>query len=261
MRRGLSVFTVRSALTHDWVEKGAKLMSQTSIDVQRLTELASARRNRFYYGKLMDVLHFSMEQQYVLAKEWLYNRAVLGPGVVCGLQVEPLSNASGDGIVVRSGMAIDAWGREIVVPYDVPLVPLALTDQCGQTSQQSMQFAAKLMIQLCYSECLTDFAPALVNDPGCCCGGDCEAGTVVESFCLKVQLGTGTPVTEPCLDDVWNGIQAGTLHDVLCTLAEACPTNPSDPCLTLANVTATTNADGTMAVSIDNRTPRLIAPT
>ena len=71
---------------------------QNTMDERKLSGLTPARRNRYYYGKLMDVLHFSMEQQYVLAKEWLFNRAVIGPGVVCGLDVQavsvPLATAS-----------------------------------------------------------------------------------------------------------------------------------------------------------------------
>src|SRR5215471_17172291 len=224
----------------------------------QLTELAPARRNRYYYGKLMDVLHFTMEQRYVLSKEWLYNRAVLGPGVVCGLGVDPLTTAAGNGIVVRAGMAIDGWGREIIVPDDVSLVPLQLTDQCGQPSSGGSPggtLPSQVMVQVCYSECQTDFSPALASDD-CGCG-DCEAGTVVETYCLKVAAGTAPAVTDACADDVLNGLKAGKLHDVLCTLSQTCADVPADPCLTLANVTVA--ADGTL--TIDSCSPRLVAPT
>jgi hypothetical protein len=225
---------------------------------RQLTELAPARRNRYYYGKLMDVRNFTMEQRYVLAKEWLYNRAVLGPGVVCGLGVDVLSTSAGNGLVVRAGFAIDGWGREIIVPDDVSLVPLQLTDQCGQPSSGGSPggtLPSQVMVQVCYSECLTDFSPALASDD-CGCG-DCEAGTVVETYCLKVTGGTAPAVTNPCADDVINGIKAGKLHDVLCTLSQACGAVPADPCLTLANVTVA--QDGTL--TIDSCSPRLVAPT
>jgi hypothetical protein len=222
------------------------------------TELAPARRNRYYYGKLMDVRYFSMEQRYVLAKEWLYNRAVLGPGVICGLGVDPLSTSAGNGLVVRAGLAIDGWGREIVVPDDVSLVPLQLTDQCGQPSPAGTPagaLPAQVMVELCYSECQTDFSPALVSDD-CGCG-DCEAGTVVETYCLKVTSGTAPAVTDACAADVINGLKAGKLHDVLCALSQTCTALPQDPCLALANVTVA--QDGTL--TIDSSTPRLVAPT
>jgi hypothetical protein len=218
------------------------------------TELTPARRNRYYYGKLMDVHHFTMEQRYLLAKEWLYNRDVLGPGVVCGLVVEATTTAAGNGLIVHAGLAIDGWGREIIVPQDVTMVPLQLTDQCGQPSAGAA-LPQQVMVQLCYAECQTDFSPALVSDE-CGCGS-CEAGTIVESYCLRVTAGTAPAVTSPCAEEVIKGLKAGKLHDVLCSLSQACNPLPADPCLALANVTV--GADGTLTV--DSRSPRLIAPT
>jgi hypothetical protein len=232
-------------------------MSLMPTDLGQLTELAPARRNRYYYGKLMDVRHFTMEQRYVLSKEWLYNRAVLGPGVVCGLGVEHFSTSAGNGLVVRAGLAIDGWGREIVVPEDISLVPLQLTDQCGQPSSAGTQCRTppQVMIQLCYFECQTDFSPALVSDD-CGCG-DCEAGTVVETYCLKVTAGTAPAVKDACATDVINGLKAGKLHEVLCALSQTCAALPPDPCLTLANVAV--GKDGSL--TIDSCSPRLVAPT
>jgi hypothetical protein len=229
-------------------------MSQQTIDERKLSELTPARRNRYYYGKLMDVLHFSMEQQYVLAKEWLYNRAVLGAGVVCGLGVEPLTTDAGKGVVVRAGLAVDGWGREIVVPEDVALVPLELTDPCGSPATPS-DLPEESRIELCYAECLTDFAPTYVSDD-CGCDGGCEAGTVVETYCLRVREGHGDAVDVPCIDGVLEGIKAGDLHKVMCELTATCAPDPDDPCLTLANVSI--NADGNL--EIDSCSPRVIAP-
>ncbi len=231
---------------------------QNAMDERKLAGLTPARRNRYYYGKLMDVLHFSMEQQYVLAKEWLFNRAVIGPGVVCGLDVQAVSGPTGNGLVIKSGLAFDGWGREIVLPDDVQLVPLAVTDQCGTPQPPSTDpLPSQLIVSICYAECCTDFAPALVSDPDCGCGGDCEAGTIVETYCLKVLPGTAPPVTEPCADAVMTGLKSGNLHQVLCSLSQTCTATPDDPCLTLANVTVAD--DGTL--TIDSCSPRTIAPT
>lgn len=233
-------------------------MSQNAMVERKLTELIPALRNRYYYGKLMDVLHFSMEQQYVLAKEWLYNRSVLGSGIVCGLGVDPITTSAGNGVIVRSGLAIDGWGREIIVPNDVPLVPLALTDQCGAPVQQQpgQQLPSKVMVQVCYDECSSDFAPAMVNED-CGCGDRCESGTVVESYCLRVLAGSGPAVTLPCLDAVKKALSAGDVHAALCGLSKTCTPDPDDPCLTLANVAVGANG----ALTIDDCTPRAIAPT
>jgi hypothetical protein len=230
-------------------------VAHTAADERMLTGLHPARRNRYYYGKMLDVSHLSMEQRYVLGKQWLFNRAVIGPGVVCGLTVEPLTTAEGSGVLIRSGLAFDGWGREIVVPDDIAIVPLALTDPCGEPTTKSLP--AKVTMQICYRECDTDFAPAMVNDPSCGCGDDCEAGTVVETFCVRVVAGTADEVTMPCLDDVKAAMSSGDLHAVLCELSKQCAPDPDDPCLTLANITVA--GDGTLTV--DDCGPRMIAPT
>src|SRR5687767_12237196 len=84
-------------------------------------ELEAPRRNNFYYGKLMDVLHFQMEQDYGNAKRALMNRLGLGDGVLCGLAV----TAVDDTICVSPGVAVDALGREIVVAAPVCIDPWA----------------------------------------------------------------------------------------------------------------------------------------
>jgi hypothetical protein len=232
-------------------------VSHTAIDERMLAGLVPARRNRYYYGKMLDVFHLSMEQRYMLGKQWLFNRAVVGPGVVYGLGVEAVSTRDGNGLVIRSGLAFDGWGREIVVPEDIMLVPLRLTDQCGAPVNPPDRLPERLTVQICYHECPTDYAPAMVSEPGCGCDDDCEAGTIVEAYCLKVLAGTAPDVTEPCLDVVRRGLDAGDLHGVLCELSKAAPPEVDDPCLTLANVSVA--ADGTLAV--DDCGPRVIAPT
>src|SRR5258705_5142121 len=81
-------------------------------------------RNRYFYGKLLDVYHFELEQDYSNGKRWLLNRLISGYGVVCGLDVQPADKVRG--VKVTSGIAIDRAGREIVVPRtSVPIeVPL-----------------------------------------------------------------------------------------------------------------------------------------
>lgn len=229
------------------------------MNERTLAELEPARRNRYYYGKMMDVLHCSMEQQYGLAKQWLYNRAVLGPGAVCGLDVEAVTTDAGSGIVIRSGLAFDGWGRGVIVPHDVVLVPLVLTDECGAPQPPEEEpLPSEVVVKLCYSECLTDWTPAMVNDADCGCGGECscEAGTVIETYCITVLAGHAPPVEEPCNAAVLKAIKAGELHAVMCELSRVCAPDPDDPCLTLANV----SIDGG-TLTVDSISPRPIAPT
>ena len=51
-------------------------------------ELKTPVRNRYFYGKLLDVFHFELEQSYFNAKRWRLNRRVFGFGVICGLDVQ-----------------------------------------------------------------------------------------------------------------------------------------------------------------------------
>ena len=81
-----------------------------------LAQLQAPRRNRYFYGKLLDVLHLTMEQQYAIAGSAHLNRLNFGPGVLCGLGVTALNRDDGHGVRVEPGVAFDALGRRIVVP-------------------------------------------------------------------------------------------------------------------------------------------------
>src|SRR5688500_4793888 len=100
--------------------------NQQRRDLKTPADLRVPVRNRYFYGKLLDVMHLEMEQTYFNSKRALINRLVIGPGVVCGLDVE-LSD-DGKSVVVLPGVAIDRCGREIVVtkpsqPVELPPLP------------------------------------------------------------------------------------------------------------------------------------------
>jgi hypothetical protein len=94
--------------------------------------LVTPRRNNYFRGKRMDAYQFELETAYGMNMRRMLNRMVLGGGVVCGLDVTP--GYSPCSIQVSAGLAIDAWGREIVVPEDTRPVtlPQGLIDRvCG----------------------------------------------------------------------------------------------------------------------------------
>ena len=70
------------------------------------------RRVNYYFGQLLGVDDFSVEQSYFRRKHATHERWLHGFGVVCGLAVTP----AGSGVTVAPGLAIDGFGREIVVP-------------------------------------------------------------------------------------------------------------------------------------------------
>ncbi|MBZ5529849.1 MAG: hypothetical protein LAO20_00330 [Acidobacteriia bacterium] len=146
-------------------------------------DLKTPVRNRYFYGKLLDVFHFEMEQNYLNAKRWLLNRLVTGYGVVCGLDVQP--GDDGNSIVVTPGVAIDKCGREIIVtqesrPFTLPAAP-ASPAQPAPTPGGSDKCCDGnwVNLALCFHECYCDPVPAF--------GGDCDSNPVCASGAVKEQ--------------------------------------------------------------------------
>ncbi len=70
-------------------------------------------RNKYYYGKLLTSKDFQNEQDYMNNKRRIGNRLLHGIGIVQGMDVVAADTSS---LILQSGMALDAGGREIVVP-------------------------------------------------------------------------------------------------------------------------------------------------
>lgn len=69
-------------------------------------------RNRYFYGKLLTVRDFEIEQQYMRRKQQLLSRLSIGTGVVCGLGVSASDDTT---LLIESGMALDYQGHMVVV--------------------------------------------------------------------------------------------------------------------------------------------------
>jgi hypothetical protein len=209
-------------------------------------ELTAPRRNNYFYGKLMDVWHFQMEQAYLNDKRWLMNRLGLGFGVLCGLQVAGTSD--GSRVRVGPGVAVDRFGREIVVPAETqPVDPRQPTDDCGQPAGDPITGAATVTLCLSYLECEADPTPAHVVD--CDARDGCMPGTVQERYRLQIRAGTpdapGLLADEQCAaifpDDPPEDLDR---RGVMCEqLGGACAV-PTDACVPLATIELA--ADGTM---------------
>ena len=74
-------------------------------------------RNKYFYGKLLSVDDFELEQRYGNDKRRMLNRFLQGSGVVAGLYAVRLDERT---LSVEKGFALDALGREIVV--DAPVI-------------------------------------------------------------------------------------------------------------------------------------------
>ncbi len=82
-------------------------------------------RPRFFAGQLLTEDDLALAGDYVVAKNRLHNRALWGPGVVCGLDVN-CDPCGGGHIVVQPGYAINCCGDDIVVPCPESVDVLAL---------------------------------------------------------------------------------------------------------------------------------------
>jgi hypothetical protein len=220
-------------------------------------EFPTPVRNRYFYGKLLDVFHFELETDYMNAKRWLLNRLVTGWGVVCGLDVQLIED--GSAIVVTPGMALDPWGQEILV--STPSRPVLLPDEPwgdndagyardparpqrerydaadvrGEKEQHPDEEERYYHVVLCYHECQSGPTPVLAGD----CGEEieCAAGTIEERYRVEIRPDRLDPIS------VWDcqipdAITRGELqYEVLVRwVTDNCPELPDDPCIPLANI-------------------------
>jgi hypothetical protein len=241
-------------------------MQHTTYKEARPEEFPLPVRNHYFYGKLLDVFHFELETDYMNAKRWLLNRLVTGWGVVCGLDV--LLSDDGMALTVTPGLALDPWGREIVVAQETRPLPLPddpwpeypTGNQQGEEQEQEDQDYRQsgrkgrpkepprdeerwYTLVICYHECLTGPMPAMTGD----CNGDtqCASGILEERYRLELRPGQADPVS------VWDcqipdAIQGGELQwEVLVRwVTDSCPELPEDACIPLANIRMTRKDGG-----------------
>jgi hypothetical protein len=216
----------------------------------RQPSLQAPVRNHYFYGKLLDVYHFEMETQYHNAKRWLLNRLITGYGVVCGLNVEP--GSEGDQIYIEPGVALDKWGREIIVerrhgPVTIPADLLdsnsAWPEQSGHEQEQSAEgYGSKprneraewLYVTICYVECETDPMPVFAGD--CDSAQLCATGTIRERFKVEFHRGRHRMPNPECLAPEFFPNDQLDYASLARFVSKGCPDVPDDPCVVLANI-------------------------
>ncbi len=73
-------------------------------------------RNKYFYGKLLSVDDFELEQRYINNKRRMTNRYLFGMGVAAGMDVVRIDEHT---LSVESGFALDDSGREIIIDNPV----------------------------------------------------------------------------------------------------------------------------------------------
>lgn len=220
------------------------------------TGLQEPIRNRYYYGKLMDVHSFQQETNYFLTMQRLLNRVVIGYGVVCGLDVRKAGKEMA--VIIDRGVAIDQCGRIIIVskatqpiaiPDHVLPPPPEEEEETVEADDYSPEQQEKqphkpprdcppqfIHVVLCYHECESDPAPVLTSD--CESWGTCEAGAIRERYRVEFRRGKAS---RPIIDigerfpDVIRGRELD-YGELVQWVTETCPDCPDDPCIPLAEI-------------------------
>lgn len=204
---------------------------QTTKDTQHAV-MASAlgsggiatERNRYFTGKYMSARDFADEQAYHVSHQRLHNRLLHGWGVVCGLRVVPHpSRKCLTWAVVRAGVAMDCYGRDLVLHEDTainlgPMLPAPPPAPEGETPVPVEQPKPTwLVLGARYKEVPLECVPALY-DEGICDPTRHEANRVREVVELKVyKLEQFAPFADQWPGTVWHAAdEAGAPADTGC---------------------------------------------
>lgn len=152
--------------------------------------LHAPKRNKYYYGKLLDVAHMQLEQCYGIDKRRLFNRLALGPGVLCGLDVTAGADHT---VCISPGVALDGCGREIIVPVaHAALDPSQPTDALGNAVGDKLT-DGQSTVYLCYTECDTELTEVWVSD----CDGAAKTAASATEEKYRVIVRAGVPEDQP----------------------------------------------------------------
>jgi hypothetical protein len=218
-------------------------MTSSGADDRRLAGLHAPRRNRYYAGKLLAASDLEMEQDYLRGADTQLARHVLGAGVVCGLDVTAGDRGDRPRVHVGAGLALDGWGRRVVVPCDVEIALPA-----------EVPLPASMVVRLRYEAHEADVAPSVLGDDE----DRSEPGTWIEGHRVEIAVGTAPAATGGCSEAALEFIRAGRVAQALALLARAaCAAPACDPAVTLATIAAA--ADG--GLTIDACAARAVVPT
>jgi hypothetical protein len=210
------------------------------------TDLKPFARNHYYHGQLLTEHSFNLEQYYVKEKIWLGNRLITGYGVVCGLDVKVGEDRCS--VYVTPGIAVDKWGREIIVPAPTASLPLPRREEAQEAPEKQAERPGYppprydhgdeeddyVHVVICFHECLSDPQPVVTSE---CDGTEtCAPGVVRERYKVLVKPGKAPEIPTHCrFPDVIAGDHVD--YGVLARwVTQECRRVKGDGCIPLANV-------------------------
>jgi hypothetical protein len=223
-------------------------MQSNSHELKHRSGLQAFRRTNYFYGQLLDVVHFELEQDYLNGKRWLLNRLITGYGVVCGLDVQPADKVRG--VKVTSGIALDRAGREIVVPRPSSAieVPARPPQDPTKHSNGNCEQEDYMHLCICFQQCESDPSPVLVDD--CGQATDCSNSAIQERYKLILR-DCKAPEVDRC--GLSNFMLNGRVnyYALIERVTRGCPELPADLCIPLANIRLPNGDDQLEASDID----------
>lgn len=162
-------------------------------------------RPRFFPGQCLTEDDLNRLTQYIVAKNQLHNRYLVGTGVVCGLDVS--CSPCGNNLSVSAGYAIDTCGNDIIVCGDDSVDICALINACTPASSSNCapykdtsacrDMEQEWILAISYAESPSRGVTALTGSAQCSCGsgsgGGCGCGSQKPAFsCCGVPAGNST---------------------------------------------------------------------
>jgi hypothetical protein len=222
------------------------------------TDLKPFARNHYHHGQLLTEHSFNLEQYYFKEKIWLGNRLITGYGVVCGLDVKLGDDRCS--VYVTPGIAIDKWGREIIVPAPTTSLPLPRREEEQQPPEKDAERPGYqgerpgyqgerpgypprydggeeddyVHVVICFHECLSDPQPVVTSE---CDGTDaCTPAIVRERYRVLLRPGKAPEIPTHCrFPDVIAGDHVD--YGVLARwVTQECRRVKGDGCIPLATV-------------------------
>jgi hypothetical protein len=190
--------------------------------------LLVTERNCYFDGKFMTARDFRADPDYLLSRHRLHQRLLHGWGVVCGLRVRhhPRPECRKRWAVITSGIAIDCYGRELILErdtaFELPL-PHPGHEPSAQPVQAEQAQYEPFFICLQYREIAVEEMPVLYHE-GLCDPTRKEANRVREKAAIVVRR------SDDFQPDCWARPGGGMKAECIDDCGEELP-GPANVCL------------------------------
>lgn len=201
--------------------------------------LPQFKRNNYFYGKLLTAEDFENEQEYFVKKHRLINRLIHGVGILCGLKVIRKGPEAMDlldsQIRITRGIALDACGREIVVPNPVDI------DLCDKIKRKKGHL--ELYVWITYDRYGIQKIPISFSE-----SNSKEHFNKIKEF-YKIQVGPYQPTIQETRK---RNSQRKNDNQKTTDIIKNCEESPQNEIIILAKVTIQCNDDQNIIKNIDN---------